>query len=122
VPLGPPEVHSEEHVRPVRRLGAAGAGTDGQDRAALVVFAREQEGGPLPAEVTLESDCGPVQLGRQLVVAGFLDELEGREEVVDPSLEAAPELDLGPQAVGFAKDLLRCPLVVPEAGVRGQRL
>jgi hypothetical protein len=35
-----------------------------------------------------------LELARQLRIARFLDELEGREEIVDTRLEAAPELDL----------------------------
>jgi hypothetical protein len=86
------------------------------------VLPGEQERGPLPVEVPFELRRDPVQLGCQLVVAGLLDQLEGREEVVDAPLEAAPQLDLGPQAVGLAQDLLGCPLIVPEAGFAGQRL
>jgi hypothetical protein len=86
------------------------------------VFPREQERGPLPIEVPFELGRRPVELGRQLVVAGLLDQLEGREEIVDPRLEAAPQLDLGPKAVGLAQDLLGAALVVPEAGLAGQRL
>src|SRR4029079_14537173 len=73
-------------------------------------------------EVLLELGRGPIELGGQLRVRGLLDELEGRKEVVDPGLEAAPELDLGSEAVGLAEDLLRAALVVPEPGLAGQRL
>ena len=41
--FAPAGVHSVEHERPVLRLGAAGAGVEGKDRIAVVVFAREQE-------------------------------------------------------------------------------
>jgi hypothetical protein len=120
--LGPAEVHPEEHLGPVGGLGAAGPGADREDRAALVVLAREQEGGPLAPEVRLEGGDLAVELGGQLDVAGFLDELEGRQEIIDAALEAAPQLDLRAQAVGLAEDLLGGPLVVPEAGLAGQRL
>ena len=52
--LGPAQVHPQEHLGPVGRLGAAGAGADRQDRGALVVLAGEQERGPLAVEVGLE--------------------------------------------------------------------
>jgi hypothetical protein len=120
--LGPTQIHPKEHLRPVGRLGPACAGADRQDRAALVVLAREEERGPFPLEVPLEGRDFLVELGRQLGVAGLLDELEGGEEIVDPRLEATPELDLGSQVVRLAKNLLGGPLVVPEAGLAGQRL
>jgi hypothetical protein len=47
------------------------------------VLTREEEGGALPIEILLELGRGPVELGGQLGVAGFLDELEVREEVVN---------------------------------------
>jgi hypothetical protein len=120
--LGPPQVHPEQHLGPVGRLGPAGTGADREDRSPLIVLPREQERGPLSIEVPFELGRRPVELGRQLVVAGLLDQLEGREEIVDPRLEAAPQLDLGPKAVGLAQDLLGAALVVPEAGLAGQRL
>jgi hypothetical protein len=86
------------------------------------VLAGEQEGGALPLEVLLELGGRSVELRRQLGVAGLLDELERRKQVVDARLEAAPELDVGAEAVGLAQDLLRRSLVVPEPGFAGQRL
>jgi hypothetical protein len=120
--LRPAEIHPEEHLGPVGRLGPAGAGADREDGAALVVLAGEEERGPLPVEFLLEIGCCPVQLRGQLIVAGLLDQLEGREEIVDPRLEAAPQLDFGPQAIGLAEDLLGRALVIPEPGLAGQRL
>jgi hypothetical protein len=120
--LGPAEVHPEEHLRPVRRLGAAGARADREERRPLVVLAGEQERGPFTGEVGLERGGLAVELGGQLGIVGLGDELGGRLEVVDPSEQRLPQLDLGAQAVGFAEDLLRDPLVVPEAGFDGQRV
>ena len=39
--LRPAEVHAEEHLRPVLRFGAAGAGMDGHDRVLAIVLAAE---------------------------------------------------------------------------------
>ena len=80
----------------------------------MVVLAVEEEGRPLPGEIPFEGRSLAVELGGQLRVAGFLDELEGRKEIVCPGFEAAPQLDLGSEAAGFAKDPLGGPLVVPE--------
>ena len=120
--LRPAQVHPNEHFGPVRRLGAPGAGADRQDRAALVVLAREEERGPLALEIPVELGGAAVELRGQLFVTGFLDELERREQIVDAGLEAAPELDLGTEAVGLTEHLLGGSLVVPEAGLERQRL
>jgi hypothetical protein len=122
VPLGPAEVHAEEHLGPVRRLGAAGASADREERRALVVLTREEELCPLPGEVGLERHHLAVQLGGELRVARLLDQLEGRQQVVDAGLEAAPERNVVAQTACLAEGLLCVPLVVPEPGILGQRL
>jgi hypothetical protein len=122
VALGPAEVHPEEHLGPVGRLRAPCAGTDREDRAALVVLAGEQQRRPLAGEILLERGGLAVELSRELRVAGLLDELQGREEVVGPAQEPAPQLDLRPEIGGLSKDLLRAALVVPEPGFGRQRL
>jgi hypothetical protein len=88
----------------------------------VIVLAVEEERGSFPGEVRLEGGRLAVQLGGQLRVAGFLDQLEGREEIVRPGFEAAPQLDLGSQAAGLAEDFLGGPLVIPEPGLGGLRL
>ena len=52
----PPEIHAQQHFRPVLRLGAAGARVDGKDRVGVVVR---------PAEHLL--DLGRLYLHGQLV-------------------------------------------------------
>ena len=42
--LGAAQVHAQQHLRPVLRFGAAGAGMDGHDGVALVVLAGELHG------------------------------------------------------------------------------
>jgi len=122
VPLGPAEVHAQEHLRPVGRLRSAGAGTDREDGRACVVLAREKQLGALPPEVGVQRRRLPLELGEELRIGGLLDQLERRQEVVDTALEAAPQLDLVAKAVSLAKGLLRAGLIVPEAGFAGQRL
>ena len=41
--LGPAQVHAQQHLRPVLRLGAAGARVDGEDGVAVVVLAAEHQ-------------------------------------------------------------------------------
>jgi hypothetical protein len=120
--VGPAEVHPEEHLGPVRRFRAAGAGADRQDRRVLVVLAREEELGPLPVEVVLEGRAIAVTLGGELRITRFLDELAERLELRGPFEQTAPPCDVGPEAVSLAEDALRDALVVPEAGCAGQCL
>jgi hypothetical protein len=120
--LGPAQVHPQEHLGPVGRLGAAGTGADRQDRRALVVLAGEQQGGALPAEVLLERGGIPVELGLELGIGAVGEQLERDLEIVGTGQQVAPRVELGAEAVGLAKDLLGAALVVPEAGFLGQRL
>jgi hypothetical protein len=90
VALRPAEVHPEEHLGPVGCLRAPGAGADRQDRPALVVLTGEEQRGPFATEVGLERGDLAVELRAQVVVTGLLDELEGREDVVGSSFQAAP--------------------------------
>ena len=123
VALGPAEVHPEEHLGPVGRLGAAGAGADREDRAALVVLAGEEEGGPLAAEVAPRARRPRGRARRSARGRRTPRRARGSSRRSSARrLEAAPQLDLGAQAVGLAEDLLGGPLVVPEAGLAGQRL
>jgi hypothetical protein len=115
VSLRPAEVHPEQHLRPVRRFRATGAGADRQQRAPIVVLAGEEELRPLSVEIPFEGGGLAIQLRGQLGIARFLDELKCREEVLGTRVEAAPELDLGSKSIGFAENPLRRALVVPEA-------
>ena len=88
----------------------------------MIVFAGEEQGGPLAGEVVLERGGLAVELGGQLGIARFLDQLEGCEEIGRAPLEAAPQLDLVPESAGLAEDLLGFPLVIPETGLGRLRL
>jgi len=122
VALRPAEVHPEEHLRPVGRLGAAGSGADRQEGRTLVVLAGEQQGRPLALEVGVEPGEVTFQLGFELGVGRFVEQVDGGQQVVGAGQQVLPRGDLGAEAVGLAKDLLGGPPVVPEAGLLGQRL
>src|SRR3954471_17530680 len=121
MPLGPAEVHPDEHLGPVGGFCAAGAGADREEGTAIVVLAAEQQLRPVPGEVRFERRRLALELRRQLGVARFLDEFEGRQEVVRARREVTPERGLRAKRIGFAKDLLRRALVVPEAWRGRQR-
>ena len=72
VALRPAQVHPQEHLGPVGRLGAAGAGADRDDRAPVVVLAREEERRSARAgRSCLELVRVAVELGGDLGVVGF---------------------------------------------------
>jgi hypothetical protein len=118
VVLRPAEIHPQEHRRPVGRLGSAGPGADCDDRAPLVVLAREQERRPFALERLVELVGVALELGRDVGV--FFCEREQLDEILGLLDDARPQLDLGAQAVGFAEETLRPTLVVPEPGGLGE--
>ena len=117
--LGPARVHADEHLRPILRLGAAGAGIHleigvvavglaGQqalDLAALRVLRDAAEGGHAVG------DHGRVALG-----LGHGDQLDRVGELV---LEGGEPVDLARQAIALAHHLLRGVAVVPELRILG---
>jgi hypothetical protein len=122
VPLGPAEIHPEQHLRPIGGLGAACTRADHEQRAPLVVLAGEEEGGALAGELAVEIVRIAVQLGGELGVVTLGQELDEREEILGATLEVAPGRDLGSEAVGLPEDPLGAPLVVPKPWFAGLRL
>src|SRR5665648_303129 len=96
--LEPAQVHAQQHLGPVLRLGAAGAGMDGHDRAALVVLAAE-EAQLLPAlEIGLELGDAVHEFLEELVVDGVAAHLLAQQlfrgfEVAEPALELGEVLE-----------------------------
>jgi hypothetical protein len=88
----------------------------------VIVLAGEEQGGSLASEVLLERGGLAVELGGQLGIGRFLEQLESCEEIGRARLEAAPQLDLVPESAGLAEDLLGFTLVIPETGLGRLRL
>ena len=102
VPLGPAEVHPQEHLGPVGRLRAARSGADREDRVPLVVLAREEERGPLALELRREGVGVAVDLGDELGVVGLGREVrELAQRVGARDSRSRPQGDLRPEAVGL---------------------
>ena len=74
--LGPAEVHAEQHLRPVLRVGAARARVHGADRVALVVLAAEQRAQLELVETHREPPHAVADLGVERLVALLARELE----------------------------------------------
>ena len=122
VSLGPTQVHPKQHFRPIGRLGSTRAGADREQRGTLVVFAGEQQRGPFAPEIGFEPRGIAFQLREQLGVGCLVEQFDGGKKVVGPSEEPLPQGNLLALPVGLAKDLLRGPLIVPEARLLGQLL
>jgi hypothetical protein len=122
VALRPAQIHAQEHLRPVGRLGAACARADRQERRALVVLAGEEQRRALRLEGPCQGVGFAVQLALEVGVVALGEEVEERDDVVGPVLQATPRGDLRAQAVGLAEDLLGGALVVPEAGLERLRV
>jgi hypothetical protein len=86
------------------------------------VLAREEERGPLAAEIGCQARCVAIELGGQFRVGRLVEQLDRGLEILRPREQVAPGLELGPEAVRLAQDPLSGALVVPEPGFAGQRL
>jgi hypothetical protein len=113
--LRPPHLHPQDHLGPVLRIGAAGAGVDRDERIPGVISAGEQ---PLLlefAETLLDGGDLLLQLLRDVRV--LFRQLGKRLEVLDVALELVVHREplVRPSVLG---SYLRRPLlVVPEAGL-----
>jgi hypothetical protein len=115
----PAQVHPQEHLRPVGRLGSAGTRADRDHRPVAVVFAAEQQQRALAFEVLRERRDIPLEVGLELRIGGLGQELGQLLDGSGPSLEAAPRLDLISEALRFLQDGLGGSLIVPETGDPG---
>ena len=82
----------------------------------------EQQRGAFAPEVGLQRGGVALELGGEVGIRGFGQQLDRGLEVLGTGEEPLPCLDLGSKPVSLAKDLLRGPLVVPEPGLEGQRI
>ena len=114
--LDPAQVHAQQHLGPVLRLGAACARMNRDDGVLAIVLAAEhlldlaafdEAGELLDARRQLRSDI--------FALAGPVDE---HAEVVCFGSERGDQLDFFLDAPAALKDLLRLDLVVPEIGRR----
>src|SRR5439155_8572152 len=115
VALRPAQVHAQQHLRPVLRLGPARSGVDRDQRAEAVPLAREQ---------ALELEIGdllldPLELARELVeqrlVALALGQLQHLPQRPEFLLARAPFLDRALRSLQRRHGPLRLLGPVPEA-------
>jgi len=122
VPLRPAEVHPQEHLRPVGRLGPAGPRADREHGIPVVVLAAEEERRPQAGELSRER----VELGREVrlqppvpgrPVAGLRREVVQLGKIARSPLQVAPSRELVAQLLGLLQDTLSRLGIVPEAGL-----
>jgi len=115
--LDPAQIHAHQHLRPVLRLGAAGAGVDGEDGALVVAG---------PAEHLAEFEVGDaffqrIALGFQILEHAFIRLALG--EFIQVAKigcfpgQILPGLDPVAPFGDVAHDLLCSLIVVPETGL-----
>ena len=107
----PAQVHPEQHLGPVLRVGAARPGGDRDDRVARVVLAVEERLLLQPRELLARGDDLLGDLGLERGV-----ELEQLGRLVDLALEALVALELAGDAGVLGRDAGGRRLVVPEPG------
>src|SRR5262249_42764330 len=113
--LGPPQVHAQEHLRPVLRLRSTGAGMDSHDGVTGIVLAGEESLG----FQFLGELAQPIDLFFKIVDHSFTFACQVK---VGGDVTCAPDqvLVLGKlafQAAPLAVELLRARLVRPHAGI-----
>jgi hypothetical protein len=88
VRLGPAQIHPEEHVRPVLRLGAARAGLDIEVRAIGIHFAREHA----PELEALDARLEALQVALHFDSRGRIVFLDGEREQLVRIAQPVPDL------------------------------
>ena len=118
--LGPAQVHAQQHLGPVLRLGAAGARVDRDDRVLAIVLAAEHLLDLAGLHFLVERVERLRELGvDRLAGLGPLDE---HGEIVALLLERRDELAILLEPAAALQHLLRFGLVLPEIGRGGARL
>jgi hypothetical protein len=112
--LRPLEVHAEQHLGPVLRLGTARARMDGDDCVGAIVFAAEHLLRLGRLDLLLELVEAASEIGGD-VLAG-VDPLEQHAEIVRTPLQRPEERLVFLQPPAALHDLLRLVLVAPERG------
>ena len=116
MPLGPAQVHAQEHLGEVGRVVAARARADRHDRGAIVVRAVEESLHLELADHILQVGDLAERLGGGVVVVHLLRELDEHVEVVEALLDVGDPLEVGLAVAERARHLLGLLDVVPEVG------
>ncbi len=116
-PFRPAQVHAQQHVGPVLRVGAARAGVDRADRVAVVVLTGEQRAQLQRVELTAERFEPGADLALDRLVALLAGKLGERLEIRNRAVELIDEGDVLLELRELGVDLAGAILVVPEVGL-----
>jgi hypothetical protein len=111
-PLRPAQVHAQQHLGPVLRLGAAGAGMDRDDRVGEIVFAGEHLLALGGVDFLLELVEPALEVAGDLLARAR--PFEQDPQVVVAPLEGLQQRQVGLDAAAALHDFLRLGLVAPE--------
>ncbi len=114
--FGPTQVHAQQHVGPVLRIGAPGTGMHLAHRVLLVVLTGEQCSQLELVELATQRRERIGDLAFDGVVGLLASELEERVGIVDTSCQRLPPLDVVDDARQFARHLACAVGIVPEIG------
>jgi hypothetical protein len=117
VPLGPAQVHAQQHLGEVGGVHAPGAGADGDHGLAFVVLAGEQGAHLELADVLLDGGQLTLGLGEGVGVVLLLAHLDEGLEVVDAGVHPGDPVVLGLGAREPGGHDLGLLLVVPQVRV-----
>ena len=118
--LRPFRVHAQEHLGPVLRLGAAGAGMDGDDRVRSIVLAAEHLLGLGRLHLPLQLVEPALEVGADVLPA--VRPFDEHREVVQTAAQRLAQRDVVFDATTPLHHLLRVGLVVPEGRAGGDLL
>ncbi len=122
MPLGPSQVHPQQHLGEVGGVDATCAGADRDERFAGVVLAGEQRTDlQLLDRLAQRRDLGD-HLAERVGVGFVLREIEQHAGVVEAAAEALDLPDLGLHVGQLGRDLLGARLVLPERRLGCRRL
>jgi hypothetical protein len=119
-PLRPAEIHSQQHLGPVLRLGPAGAGMNGHERVLAIVLAPQH----LLDLARLHFLVECVERPRDVGFNGFAGggPLEQHRQVVGLASQRHHEVAVLLETSSTLQNFLRFSLVFPEIGRGGARL
>lgn len=120
VPLGPAQVHPQQHGREVGRVDTAGFGANRHQRIALVVLTGQQGADLERLDVGGQSLQVALRLGESGRIVLLHGEFDQHAEIVHSSPQGGDPVHLGLQPGKLRGDGLGIVLVVPQ--VRGCRL
>ena len=117
VAFRPAEIHPQQHLRPVLRVGTAGAGVDADQRGIIGVGVGEEEVDLLTADIRIQRGEVVPEGVLQMPVVLRDRHLREADHVLGARFQLPPHRELIAQPFGFLREPLRARGILPEVGV-----